>query len=192
MQPRDVALADGTRVHLRDIRPDDADELRRAFEQLSPASRHSRFLGGIASLTDQALRYLTNVDGKNHVAVVATLPEAADRGVAVARFVRAPDAPWVADVAITVVDEMQGRGLGRLLAGLLSELARALAVESFRGEVLVDNTACRRLLREVGARTAPNEDGTLSFDVPLAGADDDAFRRMLRASAAGLIGVSGR
>jgi ribosomal protein S18 acetylase RimI-like enzyme len=192
LQPRDCTLDDGTGVHVRDIRPDDADELRRGFERLSSASRYSRFLGPISTLSDRTLRYLTNVDGRNHVAIVATLPDGeGERGIAVARFVRDAERPNVADIAITVADELQGRGLGRMLATLLGELALERDIDRFRGEVLVDNTLCRGLLRDLGGNFTANGDGTLSFDVPLSPANDTAARQVLRASARGLLGASG-
>src|SRR3989442_11671892 len=61
-------LADRSIVRLRLIRPDDADELRRGFERLSPESRYRRFLSGVHQLSDEALRYLTHVDERDHLA----------------------------------------------------------------------------------------------------------------------------
>jgi GNAT superfamily N-acetyltransferase len=112
------------------------------------------------------LRYLTNVDGRDHVAVVATVCTAeGPRGVAVGRFIRLPDEPTVAEVAITVADDMQHKGIGTTLALALAEEARRLGVEHFRGEVLVDNVPCRELLAELGAELRTAQDGTLSFDL---------------------------
>lgn len=196
MQPRDCTLDDGTRVHLRDIRPDDAAELKRGFEQLSPTSRYQRFLGGISSLTASMLRYLTNVDGQDHVAIVATVADGdGERGVGVGRFVRLAGEPTVAEVAITVTDELQGRGLGRTLGTMLALLARERGIEHFRGEVLVDNVLCRELLLGLGATVAPTGEGRLAFDVPLTGDDarlDATARRVLRAGAGGLVGARER
>ena len=191
MQPRDCSLDDGTRVHLREIRPDDAGELRRGFERLSRASRYRRFLGSISSLSDRNVEYLTNVDGENHVAIVATVPEGDhERGVAVARFVRDARRATVADVAITVADDMQGRGLGRMLGRVVGELALERGIERFRGQVLVDNTVCRQLIDEVGGTVTPDYGATLSFEIPLTSDGDLAARRVLRASATGLLGAA--
>src|SRR5262245_31036074 len=111
-------LSDGSVVTLRHIRKEDAEELRRAFERLSPTSRYRRFFGGLHTLTDDMLRYLTDVDGTNHVAIVATheSPDLkTENGVGVARFVRLADEPEVAEAAVTVSDDMQRKGLGRKL-----------------------------------------------------------------------------
>jgi GNAT superfamily N-acetyltransferase len=192
MQPIEHTLADGTRIQVRDIRPDDSDELAAAFARLSPQSRHRRFLGSI-NLTPALLHYLTDVDGVDHVAIVATRADADGNevGIGVARFIRLRDQPAIAEAAITVADEMQGKGVGRALAGCLAELAIARGIEHFRGEILVDNAPIRELLREVGAVTTPIEAGRLAFDISLTGRErpfGDIARRLMRAAAAGDVG----
>jgi GNAT superfamily N-acetyltransferase len=186
-------LADGTRVTLRFIAPDDAPELRRCFARLSPRSRYQRFLGSLSELTDEMVDYLTRVDGDQHVAIVATTDShdlKSEVGLGVARFVRLPERPEVAEAAITVLDEAQGKGLGRLLMTALATIAAHHGVRVFRGEVLADNERMRHLLSEVGA-TALAEDGeTLAFDVALpetaetiASERSHPLRRLLRAAA---------
>ncbi len=181
-------LADGSRVRLRFIRPDDADELRRGFERLSAESRYRRFLGALGHLTDENVRYLTNVDGQNHVAVVATRPRAdgSEEGLGVARFIRVVDEPTVAEAAITVVDAEQHKGIGRLLALALVDAARERGIAHFRGEILANNESVRQLLREAGADLQGTDDDHVEFDVALdraAPASDLRVRRLLRAAA---------
>lgn len=182
-------LADGTRVTIRPIRPDDGDELRRAFARLSPTSRYRRFFVQTPRLTDETVRYLTHVDGQDHVALVATTDSndlKSEIGLGVARFVRLADDPSVADAAITVVDEAQGKGIGRLLLSELAAAARERGVRSFRGDVLVSNGPMRHLLEEAGATVREGDEDALVFDVPLdppdaAGApEDQPLRRLLR------------
>lgn len=163
-------LGDGTRVVLRHIRPEDADELRRAFERLSPGSRYRRFFGGVAHLSDEALHYLTHVDGRDHVAIVATgeSPDLkTEPGLGVARFVRVHDAPTVAEAAVTVVDDAQRRGLGRLLATTLAVAARERGIHTFRADVLAENEPMVSLMREVHAQARATADGVITFDIPL-------------------------
>jgi GNAT superfamily N-acetyltransferase len=161
-------LSDGTVVTLRAIRPSDAPELALGFRQLSPVSRHQRFLGGIGSLDDHMLHYLTEVDGRDHVALVATTTDAhgRPRGMGVARFIRHSADPTVAEPAITVCDQDQGRGVGTLLARALARAAWERGIVHFRGPILTDNLQVRRLLDDCGARLRGGEDG-LSFDVAL-------------------------
>lgn len=189
-------LPDGTRITLRFIRPDDADELRRCFARLSPRSRYQRFLGGVATLTDDMVHYLTSVDGKDHVAIVATTDShdlKSEIGLGVARFVRSTDDPTVAEAAVTVIDDAQGKGVGRLLLRALAHLALERGVRVFRGEVLAENTRMRHLLGEVGARVREAEGQTFVFDVPLQGPaelvekePEHPLRRLLRAAAESL------
>src|SRR5262249_51983006 len=106
-------LADGLHVTLRHIRPSDAPELRAGFHRLSPESRYRGFFSGVTELSDEMLRYLTEVDGVDHVAIVAVgvSPDLKhEAGYGVARFVRRKDEAHVAEAAITVLDEMQHKG----------------------------------------------------------------------------------
>ena len=190
------ALADGTQVTLRFIQPDDADGLRRSFARLSPRSRYQRFLAGMPELTDDMVTYLTHVDGHDHVAVVATtdsLDLKTELGIGVARFVRLAGEPDVAEAAVTVVDDVQGKGVGRLLLTALTTLAVHRGVRAFRGEVLVENTRMCHLLAEVGATLRVVDAETLVFDVPLQGPvgavakqPSHPLRRLLRAAAESL------
>jgi GNAT superfamily N-acetyltransferase len=192
-------LDDGLRVRLRYIRPEDAVELRRGFEQLSPESRYRRFLGGLGHLSDENIRYLTNVDGHDHVAIVATRPrpDATEEGLGVARFVRVTDEPTVAEAAITVRDDVQHRGLGRLLGVALAAAARNRGIAHFRGEVLANNDSVHQLLRDVGAVLHAADDDRIVFDValdrepPTSAPRDLRIGRFLRAAATSLVGLFG-
>lgn len=188
-------LADGTRVTLRFIRPDDAEELRRAFGRLSPRTRFQRFFGPLGELNEENLRYLTEVDGDRHVAVVAgtdSLDLKRDVGLGVARYVRLDGDPTVAEAAVTVVDEAQGKGVGRLLLRALARVARERGVRHFRGTVLADNARIRAILAEVGAQILPEDGASLVFDVPLDEPPPETpdhlrpLRRILRAVAESL------
>ena len=163
-------LDDGTVVTIRHIRPADASELRRGFDALSAASRHARFHGGSSTLSDEALRYLTEVDGHDHVALVATTqPRSGEPevGLGVARFVRSEDDPTVAEAAMTVLDAAQHKGLGRILGIALGRAAIERGIERLRGEVLGGNAPVRALLDEFGAEVRHAPDGNLEFEVTL-------------------------
>jgi RimJ/RimL family protein N-acetyltransferase len=190
-------LADGSRVRLRYIRPEDADELRRGFDRLSPASRYRRFLGGVGHLSDENIRYLTNVDGHDHVAIVAARlrPDGTEEGLGVARFIRVAGEPKVAEAAITVVDDEQHKGIGLLLGLALAAAARDRGIDHFRGEVLGNNEAVQQLLREVGAVLRAAEDDRIVFDLaldresPATAPRDLPLRRLLGAAATWLGGL---
>ena len=189
-------LADGTHVILRHVRPSDGVELRRAFERLSPESRYRRFFGGLSQLSDATLHYLTEVDGRDHVAIVA-LTESPDLkteiGLGVARFVRLAEDPAVAEAAVTVVDDVQKRGLGRLLATTLAEAARERGIHRFRADVLADNQPMRAIMAEIGAAERGTSAGVITYDValdvvsPTRGGPVDRFLRAAASSMAVLL-----
>jgi len=167
---REVHELDGRKIVLRHIQPEDAAELRRGFLALSPESRYRRFFCAPTELDDKTLDYLTRVDGRDHVAIVATtesLDLKTERGVGVARFVRSKRDPAVAEAAITVVDDMQKHGIGTLLGHALSRAARERGIDRFRCEVLESNRAVVSALRELGAKEVDRGEGTVVLDVPV-------------------------
>lgn len=175
-------LDDGTEVVLRHIRPSDEEELKRGFERLSSASRYLRFQGVMKELSPKALHYLTHVDGHDHVAIVATTrPDANGHasGLGVARFVRSKNDPALAEVALTVIDEAQHKGLGRILGIAIARAALERHVHRFTGPILRDNVAIRRLLEEVGATFRPTADG-LEFEITLRDREEPMIERILR------------
>jgi RimJ/RimL family protein N-acetyltransferase len=162
-----VALKDGTPVTIRPIRPDDKPLLVDGLARLSEESRYRRFLSPISGFTEDQLRYLTEVDYHDHFAWVALHGEWPDVGLGVARYVRLPDRPEVADVAVTVVDEYQGRGLGTILLAVLARTALAEGIRRFRGDVLAVNRPMRRLLQRFGAEAHLESPGLVEADLVL-------------------------
>jgi RimJ/RimL family protein N-acetyltransferase len=144
-----VTLRNGVRVLIRHIRAEDKAALAAAHEHLSPESRRLRFLTAKPRLTSGDLRYLTEVDRANHVALVAVPLEDPQRIVAVGRFVRLAEDPLGAEFAIVVDDDLQGAGLGTELAQRLSAEARLRGVRRFTATILAENVAVRRLLDHI-------------------------------------------
>lgn len=171
-EPVRATLADGRAVELRRLRPDDRDRLRAAFDTLSPASRYRRFLSPISHLSPSHVRYLTDVDQRDHIAWGAVDPARPEQpGVGVARCVRLRDEPTVAEAAVTVVDPWQGQGLGQLLLDVLARDAIAHGIRTFRGYVLPDNRPMRALIEGHGGVPSATAGGVLRIDLPL---PDDA------------------
>ena len=144
-----VTLRNGTRVLIRPIRPQDKAALATGHALLSPETQRLRFLAPKPRLTSTDLRYLTEVDGHDHVALVAFLADQPDVIVAVGRFVRLAEDPLAAEFAIVVGDELQGAGLGTELAQRLAAEAREHGIRRFTATILSENVAVRRLLDHI-------------------------------------------
>ncbi|MFY0579138.1 GNAT family N-acetyltransferase [Cystobacter fuscus] len=164
-----VMLEDGTWAEVRMVRREDARLLREGFSRLSPRARYQRFLSAKPRLTDEELRYLTEVDGESHVALgVVTWDELGrEVGLGVARFFRLADMPEVAEAAITVVDDAQGKGIGRLLMDGPVQAARERGVERFEFRVLPGNQPMNRLIQALAPSEPRHEGEALCFSVPL-------------------------
>jgi RimJ/RimL family protein N-acetyltransferase len=155
---------------IRPIAPSDAEELQHAFMELSATSRYYRFHTTYSQLPAALLRLLTEVDGVNHVALVAIerQPNGARHGVGVGRFVRSESDPQCAELALTVIDRLQGRGIGRRLIRELAQRARELGIARFRVVVLAANYRVRSLLARLGAVSeGSGAGGVLGFSVPV-------------------------
>lgn len=140
-------LPDGAPVLIRPIRADDKRMLTDGLRHLSDDSVHRRFLTPKRTFSRAELRYLTEVDGRDHVALVAEYPaEPVRRLIAVARFVRLLDDPEAAEVAITVADDWQQHGLGSMLSAQLAGEARRLGIRRFTATMAADNVAAHRLM----------------------------------------------
>ena len=142
----------GTRVLIRPIEPEDKEKLVDGLRRLSDESIRKRFLAAKPRFTRAELRYLTEVDGVNHIALVAVLEEDPDRIAAVARCVRLEPGGDVAEFAIVVGDPWQAQGLGRELAKRLADAALAVGIRRFAATMLGDNEAARRLMRTLSRR----------------------------------------
>jgi protein lysine acetyltransferase len=180
-----VTLRDGSRATVRPICPEDAEPLRAGFERLSQESRYRRFLAPMQRLTGAMLRYLTDVDHHDHEALVAVGADGTLIGVA--RFVRRPSDPEAAEVAVTVADDHQGRGLGTALLGLLADRARAEGIRRFIALMLADNREMLELIEDLGpARTIEQAAGTVELEttLPLHGTGPH-LGELLRGSASG-------
>lgn len=149
-------LRDGGRVWIRAVRPDDRPAFLRAFARLSERTIYHRFFQAKPRLTERELRYLTDLDFRDHVALVAEIESADGRreGIGVGRFVRVhpPQARDRAEVAFTVDDQHQGRGVASHLLDHLARIARGLGYVAFEADVLPDNRPMLEVFQHSGLR----------------------------------------
>jgi RimJ/RimL family protein N-acetyltransferase len=178
------------RIEIRPIRPDDKEALADGIRRMSPESRYRRFFSPIDHLSEAQLTYFTEVDHRDHEALVAVEPDTG-RGIGVARFVRSETDPEVAEVAVAVADDWHNRGVGTTLLHRLTERAREEGVRRFSGSILEENEPMRDLLAGLGeVRVTDRSGGTVDVEVDLPeegiGA---ALREALRAAGRGLLAV---
>lgn len=183
--PATVTLRDGARITVRPITADDKALLLDGFDRLSDQSRYRRFLTAMPSLNDAAVHYLTEVDHRDHEALLG-IAESGE-GVGVARYVREHDDPSAAEAAVTVVDDWQGRGVGTVLLQALADRARAEGVTTFNALLLAENDDMLGLFRHLGpVRRLHREPGTVAIEVALPEAGvGEPLSELLRGTASG-------
>ncbi|MGH0029869.1 MAG: N-acetyltransferase family protein [Myxococcota bacterium] len=139
----------GEPIRIRPIRPDDKARLRAAFHRLSLRSVYFRFFSALPDLSDAMLAYFTEVDSRDHVGLVAVEPEGDDeRIVGVGRYIRTGEAR--AEVALAVVDDHQGHGIGTALLDDLVAAARGNGIERFEADVLRENRKMLEVFSHTG------------------------------------------
>ena len=163
---RPVVLRDGSVVLIRQVRSTDAPLLADGFGRLSAASRQMRFLGVKKELSAAELRYFTDVDHHDHEALAA-VDQAGGHGVGIARYIRDAGDPQAAEIAVTIVDDWQGRGLGTQLLAQLSDRARSEGIRRFTALADAGNVAVAALLRNAGARLVRRGRGTVEYEITL-------------------------
>jgi RimJ/RimL family protein N-acetyltransferase len=144
-----VRLRSGDLVRVRQVQADDVTALARAYENLGEQSRYRRFFTVMPQLSESVLHAAAEVDHVNHEALVA-LPLLSRDIVGECRFIRLADRPDTADVAVTVVDAWQGRGLGSALLARLSARALDAGIVYFTAEVLAENQTMLAMLPRLG------------------------------------------
>jgi RimJ/RimL family protein N-acetyltransferase len=132
----DAALSE---ISIRPIRGDDRQRILDAVGYTSPQTYSRRFHELAHRFTERELTYLTEVDGDNHLAIIATERNDPERLVAIARFVRSEAERDEAEFAVTVHDPYQRRGIGSGMLSLLRDAAIEHGITRFRAFIELDN-----------------------------------------------------
>lgn len=140
----EMALADGSMATLSPVLKTDREFFEKGLEELSLQSRFSRFGQGVSSLSEHELDYLTDVDQRSHVAWGAAI---GDETAGVGRYI--VDDAGSAEMAVTVLDPMQRRGVGRALFEALVAVARADGIHELYFEAQADNDAVMNVVSSI-------------------------------------------
>lgn len=166
-------LRDGTAVRCRPLRASDRTKLLDGFEHFSKDSRYRRFFSPTPRLTPTMLKRLFDLDGDDRFAIGAErlrLGWLPGPGLGVARYTRLPDDRDAAEIAVSIVDEAQGQGLGTILLYELSAAARAHGINRFVAWVQPDNEPMKALVLKLDPLAhARHEDGLLFYDFAVPG-----------------------
>ena len=162
--PIPVRVRDGTQLLLRPVLPGDRERTVHGHVHFSSETLYRRFMTARAP-TPALMHYLAEVDYVDHFVWVMT--DGSDP-VADARFVRDQDDPTVAEIAFTVADDYQGRGIGSFLIGALSIAAQVDGVERFSARMLSENVPMRAIMDRYGAVWQREDIGVITtvIDVP--------------------------
>jgi GNAT superfamily N-acetyltransferase len=145
-------------ITIRPIKATDIAMEAEFIRRLSPRSRHFRFMGGVRELSQHELEKLCDVDGNHSVAYVATVRgKDGEEEVGVSRY--APDSrPDEREMAVTVADEWQHKGIGTMLVQRLVQSARNNGVKRLYSIDLADNTEMAALARDLGMSVETDPD----------------------------------
>jgi GNAT superfamily N-acetyltransferase len=154
-------------VRVRDLGPADRELVESGFRGLSKASIRARFLG-LVKMSPRLFTWVDELDGRERIAVGAA-HALSGAPLGLARCVRDARDPTRAEVAATVLDRWQGRGVGTALVAELASRAAAEGVTTFDATVFADNRAAHRLASSLGdACGKPTGRGITSLEVRIA------------------------
>lgn len=174
-------LSGGEPVCLRRIGPADEARMREGIRQLSPRSRYLRFFTGGASPPDWVIDRLLDVDGHRHLAwgaldTSADPAQAAGPAIGAVHAFRSDDQSGCAEFSVAVLDEWQGRGVGRLLTAVLLLEAQQQGIACLQAETLRENDGAIEFITALGGRSTGGDGHTRSFRLEV-GAALDILRR---------------
>jgi RimJ/RimL family protein N-acetyltransferase len=166
-----VELRDGSAALVAPLYIADRDRYLAGFRHASAESLYRRFMSPVERLSASQLRYLLDVDHRDHEALLA-VDEEGGEAVGVARFVRLAGEAYVAEPSVMVVDDWQGLGLGTALCRLLAGRATELGICRFEASVLADNRPMLAILESLGVlRVVSREGPAVAVSVTLPAAD---------------------
>jgi acyl-CoA synthetase (NDP forming)/RimJ/RimL family protein N-acetyltransferase len=165
-QPSYALLADGATIEIRHARAEDAVDVRKMHEDLSPTNAYFRFFSFSPQAPEREAKRLCRPEDADHAALLARL----DGKLVGAASYESGASPGVAEIAFAVSDEMHGRGVATLLLEHLVSIARQRRLTAFAAETLPENVAMQRVFSDAGLAVERNfADGVIELMMPLPG-----------------------
>jgi GNAT superfamily N-acetyltransferase len=138
------------KIRIGPVLPANKEQISRSIRDLSAETIRNRFMGSKKEFSAAELENLSNLDGWNHYAIGVEEREKPKRGIAIVRMVRSLFDPLEAEVAITIIDEYQGIGLGTFLMRLMVLAASERKIERLSFTFLPQNEGILKLIHKVG------------------------------------------
>lgn len=163
-----ISLKNGETVYLRMLLPSDRGALLDAFYKLSDETKRLRFFQVNEALSDKELDYLLNTDDTNHVAYCAyVLKNNKPKGIGVVRYIRSVKNPEMAEVAITIIDEYHGKGIGKELIKKITQHARKEGITTYVANAFYFNDIILKMISKFPYKITGSDDGILSIKVDI-------------------------
>lgn len=161
-------LDNGLEIYVRLLRKTDKEALQEGFSKLSNTTKRFRFLSTPQKLSNQELQYLTNIDNKNHLAVCAYIKQNdKEIGVGVARYIRLLKNSNKAEIAITIVDEYQKIGIGKILIEEIIKHAKENKISTFEANAFYFNNTILGIINNYNYKITSTEEGVLKIEIQI-------------------------
>ena len=161
-------LSDDTKLYVRLLKKSDKEALQDGFYKLSDKTKRFRFLSTPQKLSNKELQYLTNIDNKSHLAVCAYIKKGdKEIGVGVARYIRLLKDASKAEIAITIVDEYQQLGIGKVLITEIIKHAKKNNITTFEANAFYFNNTILSIINNYPYKITSTEEGVLKIEIKI-------------------------
>ncbi|MBI3794718.1 MAG: GNAT family N-acetyltransferase [Nitrospinae bacterium] len=163
-----MLLNDGTQINFRAIHPTDEPRMRDLFYNLSKQTVYYRYMSQLKSIPRSQVQNFVYIDHWNAVSIVGTLPTAAGEEIISVGAYYLDKKTNRAEVAFTVADAWQKKGVGSFLMSHLATIARRNGLTGFTAEVLAENKPMQKVFFNSGLKvTTKLNEGIISFEMDL-------------------------
>ena len=142
-------LRNGSRITIRSLRHADRDDFIAAAKRTSSESIYRRFFAPRRNFSETEVSFFVDVDFIKHVALIA-VDENGEHPIIVGGGRYVVGAAGQAELAFMVVDQYQGKGIGKALLRHLIAIAKESGVRELIADVLSDNTPMLKVFERSG------------------------------------------
>ena len=162
VQPRELTttmlLEDGTKVKFRPIHPTDMTKMRDLLYKLSEGTAYYRFGWNIKKFSQKQIQNFVYVDHRKEVAIVGTVPGAAEEEIIALSGYYLDEKTNRAEVALVVLDEWQNKGIGTFMLKYLAQIARKNGIRGFTAEIHVTNRKMQTVMHKLSGKVESSLD----------------------------------